>query len=75
MSSLSDGNHHDPRISLQVVKIFAHAQNSAFAVHMPRKPLGNRSLGQRMKKNPARGISHLTNRRVSVRIAHGEKLD
>jgi hypothetical protein len=44
-------------------------------VHMPHKPRGNRSPGQRMKKNPARGISHLTNKRVSICMAHGEKLD
>ncbi len=59
MSGFADGNHQHARIRMQIVKVLADAQHPALTIHMPRKCLGNRSLGQRVAKDFPGRITHL----------------
>src|SRR5712675_2088108 len=59
VSCFADGYNQCARIRLQIVKIFADAQQSALAMHMPVEGFGNRSLVQCELKNLARSLSHL----------------
>ena len=70
VSGLADGDHQDARISLQIIKIFADAQQPALAMHMPRKTPGNRSFLQRVKKNLPRRVAHLAEQRITIGIKH-----
>src|SRR5258708_39488813 len=67
VSGLADGDNQCARVRLQVVKIFADAQESALAMHMPAEGFGNRSLVQCELKNLARSLSHLAKLHFTVR--------
>ena len=71
--SFADRDHKHARIGVQFVKIFADAQHSALTMHVPRKCLGDRSLGQRVTKDLARSLAHMAKLRFAFVICgHGK---
>src|SRR5271156_27501 len=55
-----------------MVKILADTQHASLTVHVPRKRLGNRGLGQRVAKDLASSVAHLLKLRSAVSVRHGQ---
>ncbi len=71
VSGLAQRRHEHARIRVQVEQIFAHAQHSAIAVHMPGKRPRNRGLGQGRTEDPARTLAHVSKAGVVLGVGHG----
>src|SRR5579859_581446 len=74
VASLAQRDDAHLRIRVQVVKVFAHAQDAALAMHVSSESLFDGSLIQRMLKDGARRVTHLSELRFSRWIGHASRL-
>ena len=51
VSGFTEGHYQDTRVGVQVIEIFAHAQNTAFALHVAVKTPRDRCLRKGLKEN------------------------
>jgi hypothetical protein len=72
VSGFPEGNYQDTRKGVQVVEIFTHAQNAAFALHVAVKAFRDGSLRERLQENGARRVAHGTELRFAGGLAHEE---
>src|SRR5579864_110543 len=74
MSSLPERNYQELGVGVQVVEIFAHAQNAAFALHVATKTFRDGSLRERLKENGAHSVAHGTELRFAGGCCHAKRL-
>ena len=55
---------------MQIVEVLAHSQDSAFAMHMTREAILNRSLGKGLREDIPGALAHLAIFCFAGRIRH-----
>jgi hypothetical protein len=66
MCCLADRNNEDTAIRVQIKEIVARLQDTAFAMHMPRKSPADGRFAQGVVKNVASNFFHSSFKRFSI---------